>query len=64
MVVKREESVDRLVRLMGNGNVKVITGIRRARGELHHSRPTNGGLELLSFPILETRQLAELKRAN
>ena len=29
MVVKREESVDRLVRLMGNGNVKVITGIRR-----------------------------------
>ena len=29
MVVKREESVSRLVRLMGNGNVKVITGIRR-----------------------------------
>ena len=29
MVVKREESVGRLVRLMGNGNVKVITGIRR-----------------------------------
>ena len=29
MVVKREESVDRLVRLMGTGNVKVITGIRR-----------------------------------
>lgn len=26
MVVKREETVDRLVRLMGNGNVKVITG--------------------------------------
>ena len=26
MVVKREEAVDRLVRLMGNGNVKVITG--------------------------------------
>ncbi len=24
MVVKREETVDRLVRLMGNGNVKVI----------------------------------------
>ena len=29
MIVKREESVNRLVRLMGNGNVKVITGIRR-----------------------------------
>ena len=29
MVVKREESVSRLVRLMGNGNVKVVTGIRR-----------------------------------
>ena len=29
MIVKREEAVDRLVRLMGNGNVKVITGIRR-----------------------------------
>ena len=29
MIVKREESVGRLVRLMGNGNVKVITGIRR-----------------------------------
>lgn len=29
MVVKREETVDRLIRLMGNGNVKVITGIRR-----------------------------------
>ena len=29
MVVKREETIDRLVRLMGNGNVKVITGIRR-----------------------------------
>ena len=29
MIVKREESVSRLVRLMGNGNVKVITGIRR-----------------------------------
>ena len=29
MIVKRDESVDRLVRLMGNGNVKVITGIRR-----------------------------------
>ena len=26
MVVKREETVDQLVRLMGNGNVKVITG--------------------------------------
>ena len=26
MVVKREETVDRLIRLMGNGNVKVITG--------------------------------------
>ena len=29
MIVNREETVDRLVRLMGNGNVKVITGIRR-----------------------------------
>ena len=29
MIVKREELVGRLVRLMGNGNVKVITGIRR-----------------------------------
>ena len=29
MIVKREESVGQLVRLMGNGNVKVITGIRR-----------------------------------
>lgn len=29
MIVKREESVNRLVRLMGNGNVKVVTGIRR-----------------------------------
>ena len=29
MIVKREESVNRLVRLMGNGNVKAITGIRR-----------------------------------
>lgn len=29
MVVKRDETVDRLVRLMGNGNVKVVTGIRR-----------------------------------
>ena len=29
MVVKREDSVDQLVRLMGNGNAKVITGIRR-----------------------------------
>ena len=29
MVVKREESVRKLVRLMGNGNVKVVTGIRR-----------------------------------
>ena len=29
MVVKREECVSRLVRLMGNGNVKVVTGIRR-----------------------------------
>ena len=29
MIVRREESVSRLVRLMGNGNVKVITGIRR-----------------------------------
>ena len=27
MVVKREEVVDRLVRLMGNGNVKVIIRI-------------------------------------
>jgi hypothetical protein len=27
MVVKREEAVDRLVRLMGNGNVKVIIRI-------------------------------------
>ena len=26
MVVKREETVDWLVRLMGNGDVKVITG--------------------------------------
>ena len=29
MIVKRDELVDQLVRLMGNGNVKVITGIRR-----------------------------------
>ena len=29
MVIKREESVSRIVRLMGNGNVKVVTGIRR-----------------------------------
>ena len=29
MIVKREDLVDQLVRLMGNGNVKVITGIRR-----------------------------------
>ena len=29
MIVKREELVGRLVRLTGNGNVKVITGIRR-----------------------------------
>ena len=28
MIVKRDELVDQLVRLMGNGNVKVITGIR------------------------------------
>ncbi len=27
MVVKREETVDRLIRLMGNGNVKVIIRI-------------------------------------
>ncbi len=27
MVAKREECVSRLVRLMGNGNVKVVTGI-------------------------------------
>ena len=29
MIVKRDELVEQLVRLMGNGNVKVITGIRR-----------------------------------
>jgi predicted AAA+ superfamily ATPase len=29
MIVNRDETVDRLVRLMSNGNVKVITGIRR-----------------------------------
>lgn len=29
MIVKRDEYVNRLVRLMGNGNIKVITGIRR-----------------------------------
>ena len=28
MIVNRDETVDRLVRLMSNGNVKVITGIR------------------------------------
>ncbi len=38
MIVNREETVDRLVRLMGNGNVKVITGIRDGNGREARAR--------------------------
>ena len=32
MIVNRDETVDRLVRLMSNGNVKVITGRLSSQG--------------------------------
>ena len=53
MVVKREESVDRLVRLMGNGNVKVRTGIRRC-GKSAYAMETDEKREQETLPLRKT----------
>ena len=59
MVVKREETVDRLVRLMGNGNVKVITERLRTPGERvyvqsAYAMETDAKREQETLPLRET----------